>query len=112
LFEIIAILQLRLDSAALSGTHVLQIRWRQEGAHHADAAMCNIHNNPERDRSPGRLSPEEAEELRSLLRRTQAADLMDQSVRERIGGFIAQAVYDAAPLTRDLAQRFAPGRRG
>jgi hypothetical protein len=48
---------------------------------------------PERKDKPGRMTNEDAECLRELLRRTEPADMCDPSVRERVGKEIAKAMY-------------------
>jgi hypothetical protein len=43
--------------------------------------------------SVSRMSKEDAERLRELLRRTDPADMSDPSAHERVGKVIAQAMY-------------------
>jgi hypothetical protein len=49
-------------------------------------------DEPGQVRSVSKMSKEDAERLRELLRRTGPADLSDPSARERVGKAIAQAV--------------------
>jgi hypothetical protein len=44
-------------------------------------------------RSVSKMTKEDAERLRELLRRTDPADMSDSSVRERVGREIAKAMY-------------------
>jgi hypothetical protein len=53
----------------------------------------NRKDEPGRVRSDSKMSKEEAERLRALLRLTDPADMSDQSARERVGKAIAQAIY-------------------
>jgi hypothetical protein len=46
-----------------------------------------------RARSVNKMSMEDAERLRELLRRTDPADMCDPSVRERVGKEIAKAMH-------------------
>jgi hypothetical protein len=48
---------------------------------------------PERKDKLGRMTKEDAECLRELLRRTDPADISDSSVRERVGKEIAKAMH-------------------
>jgi hypothetical protein len=43
--------------------------------------------------SVSKMSNEDAERLRELLRRTEAADMSDPSVHERVGKEIAKAMH-------------------
>jgi hypothetical protein len=61
-----------------------------EGAQGATTSM------PRRTDKPGsvtKMSKEDAERLRELLRRTEPADMSDPSVRERVGKEIAKAMH-------------------
>jgi hypothetical protein len=49
-------------------------------------------DEPGRVRSVSKMSKEDAERLRALLRRD-PADLSDPTARERVGKVIAQAIY-------------------
>jgi hypothetical protein len=55
--------------------------------------MPERNDEPGRIRSVSKMSKEDAERLRELLRRTDAADMSDPSTRERVGRVIAQAIY-------------------
>jgi hypothetical protein len=48
---------------------------------------------PERKNEHSKMSNEDAERLRELLRRTEPADMSDPSVRERVGKEIAKAMH-------------------
>jgi hypothetical protein len=48
---------------------------------------------PERKNEPRKMSNEDAERLRELLRRTEPADMSDPSVRERVGKEIAKSMH-------------------
>jgi hypothetical protein len=61
----------------------------------------------EREQQPAnRVTREEAERLRELLRRTEPAELTDPSVLQRIGRAIARAVY--RPSEREWWIRSTP----
>jgi hypothetical protein len=53
---------------------------------------------PDRVRSVSKLTKEDAERLRELLRRTDPADMSDPSARERVAKEIAKAMH--RPLNR------------
>jgi hypothetical protein len=55
--------------------------------------MPDRKEEPDRVRSVSKMSKEDAERLRELLRRTGPADMSDPSARERVGKAIAQAMY-------------------
>ena len=61
--------------------------------------MADSKGEPEPVRSATKMSKEDAERLRELLRRTRSADLSDPPVLQRIGRIIAQAIY--RPFKRD-----------
>jgi hypothetical protein len=48
---------------------------------------------PGRARSVTKMTKEDAERLRALLRRTDPADMSDPSARERVGKEIAKAMH-------------------
>jgi hypothetical protein len=48
--------------------------------------------NPDRARPVSKMSDEDAERLRELLRRTEPAYMSDPSVHERVGKEIAKAI--------------------
>jgi hypothetical protein len=64
-----------LFSGALRGVHVPQP------------------TNKSRKQSSGKMSLQEAERLRQLLRRAKPADLSEHSVLQRIGNAVANAIY-------------------
>jgi hypothetical protein len=47
---------------------------------------------PDKPGSVSKMSKEDAELLRELMRRTEPADMSDPSARERVGKAIAQAI--------------------
>jgi hypothetical protein len=52
---------------------------------------------PKRDQPSNRMTREEAERLRQLLRGTKPADLNDATVRQRVGRAIAWAIERGPP---------------
>jgi hypothetical protein len=50
-------------------------------------------DKPGRARSVSKMTKEDAERLRELLRRTAPADMYDPSARERVGKEIAKAMH-------------------
>jgi hypothetical protein len=55
-------------------------------------SMTERNDEPGRVRSISKMSKEDAERLRELLRRTDPADMSDPSAHERMGKAIAQAM--------------------
>ena len=60
--------------------------------------MSERGGEPKRDQPPNKMTREEAERLRALLRGTNAADLNDPFARQRVGTAIAQAIYRGPKL--------------
>ena len=60
--------------------------------------MPQATENPDRDFSadPVDKSKSEAHTLRRLLENSEAADLLDEAIRERVGRAIARAIFDPA----------------
>jgi hypothetical protein len=56
------------------------------------ASMPERKDEPGRVRSVSKMSKEDAERLRELLRHTDPADMSDPSAHERVGMVIAQAM--------------------
>jgi hypothetical protein len=56
------------------------------------ASMPERKDEPGRVRSVSKMSKEDAERLRELLRHTDPADMSDPSAHERVGKVIAQAM--------------------
>ena len=76
-----------LFSGALRGVHVPQP------------------TNKSRKQSSGKMSLQEAERLRQLLRCTKPADLSENSVLQRIGNAIAKAINRPAKVSSSAKER-------
>jgi len=61
--------------------------------------------NKSRKQSSGKMSLQEAERLRQLLRRTKPADLAEHSVLQRLGKAIAKAIYRLPKLSSSAKER-------
>jgi hypothetical protein len=57
------------------------------------ASMPERKDKPDRARSVSKMTKEDAERLRELLRRTSPADMYDPSARERVAKEIAKAMH-------------------
>jgi hypothetical protein len=77
--------------------------WRKladQAEPHGGRKMSDRGAEPKRDQPSNRMSREEAEHLRALLRGTRPADLNEPSVLLRIGRAIGQAIYRGGPKLR------------
>jgi hypothetical protein len=59
--------------------------------------MARVPDNPDRDVSADEIDNLDVETLRSLLERSDAAELFDAATRERIGRAIARATETTTP---------------
>jgi hypothetical protein len=55
--------------------------------------MPGCKDKPDQARSVSKMTKEDAERLRGLLRRTDPADMSDRSARERVANEIAKAMH-------------------
>jgi len=77
--------------------------WRElanQAERHRGRKMSERGDEPKRDQPPNKMTREEAERLRALLRGTKAADLNDPFARQRVGRAIAQAIDRGPPRNR------------
>ena len=63
----------------------------------SEAAMPRVPNNPDRDVSADEIDNLDVDTLRSLLERSDPADLLDAATRERIGRAIARTAETPPP---------------
>jgi predicted dehydrogenase len=77
--------------------------WREladQAERHRGRKMSERGEEPKRDHPLNKMTREEAERLRALLRGTKAADLNDPFARQRVGRAIAQAIDRGPPRNR------------
>ena len=90
-----------MKSAALLAQEPCNIRIvATEGEASGGRKVSERGGEPKRDQPPNKMTREEAERLRALLRGTKAADLHDPFARQRVGRAIAQAIDRGPPRNR------------
>jgi hypothetical protein len=75
--------------------------YRRRGKHWA----YKCRGEPKREQPSNKMTREEAERLRALLRSTKAADLNDALARQRIGRAIAWAIERGPPKLNSRATK-------
>ena len=91
--------QASLNFRALARNLTLGQLIEPEGSKRGAASMPERNDEPGRVRSVSKMSNEDAERLRELLRRTEPADMSDPSLHERVGKEIAKSMH--RPFKRD-----------